>query len=758
MNQKTLKKFLIISVSLSIFVVGIILACAGGDDFEDYFNSFFAPEVSHADDFKPFFRSQNVFYGTYGYYENGPTAFDSTNISEWSDFFSNTVRQADLQYVIYKSRIGEIDTMIFYLKNNQYPIKPYLKKNTLLKFSDPAITREVLYYLGFAKRCEPYATYIPDYWDDDRSDDPRKNTVPMQKLIDGGKRSFTNAKNENVKQRYLFQVIRLLYNAEQYQECIAFYEQNQKLLITENSIKYRSMGYVAGAHYKLGEYSIANYLYAVAYDHSTDIRVIAFQNFHPQDESDWQGSLQLAKSTREKEALWHLLGLYADPLRAMKEIYTLNPRSDLLDVLLTRAINIEEENFVPSLWGYDKNDSTFSLTPGKVSDPLLSFIESVANKQNTSKPYLWNLAAGYLNTVKQSFKKADSYLTKAEAGAKADALVAEQIRLIRIITKIELLSSPNKKAEDELTKELVWLSKGTHDASLRSSPMVTWAHKRLAAKYSKFGDIIKTQCLDFGRNPSFYNNPEKVKALVALMDKKDKTSFEEYILTVHPFSRNDLFEYEAINLVYQDKLNEAIAKFEASEGSGDTELPSDPFLIHINDCHDCDFAAPQPVKYTKYTLLKKMAELEAKAVKDAANAAKYYFQLANAYYNITYYGNNRAFYYNNVKPADVVWEFNPSYVDFSDSIYHCSKAEAYYDKALTLGKDPEFNAKCCFMAAKCEQNRFFLSKDYTGSVDFKAGLYFKVLRARYGKTKYYQEIIKECGYFSTYLGLKRPNI
>jgi hypothetical protein len=91
-------------------------------------------------------------------------------------------------------------------------------------------------------------------------------------------------------------------------------------------------------------------------------------------------------------------------------------------------------------------------------------------------------------------------------------------------------------------------------------------------------------------------------------------------------------------------------------------------------------------------------------------------------------------------------------MNISDSIYHCNKAEAYYDKALTLSKDPEFSAKCCFMAAKCEQNRFFISSEYTG--DFRAGLYFKVLRARYAKTKYYQEIIKECGYFRTYLGLK----
>jgi hypothetical protein len=80
-------------------------------------------------------------------------------------------------------------------------------------------------------------------------------------------------------------------------------------------------------------------------------------------------------------------------------------------------------------------------------------------------------------------------------------------------------------------------------------------------------------------------------------------------------------------------------------------------------------------------------------------------------------------------------------------------AEEYYNKAMGASKDPEFKAKCCFMAAKCEQNTFFCHepKDYKG--DFKAGKYFTMLKSNYSATKYYREIIEECGYFKTYLGL-----
>jgi hypothetical protein len=40
-------------------------------------------------------------------------------------------------------------------------------------------------------------------------------------------------------------------------------------------------------------------------------------------------------------------------------------------------------------------------------------------------------------------------------------------------------------------------------------------------------------------------------------------------------------------------------------------------------------------------------------------------------------------------------------------------------------------------------------KDYKGN--FKSGFYFKQLKNKYSGTSYYKEIIKECGYFKTYL-------
>ena len=123
-----------------------------------------------------------------------------------------------------------------------------------------------------------------------------------------------------------------------------------------------------------------------------------------------------------------------------------------------------------------------------------------------------------------------------------------------------------------------------------------------------------------------------------------------------------------------------------------------------------------------------------------------YFLIANGFYNMTYFGNARMFYDNRVDNS--IYTYDHKTVPEENS----GMALKYYLMALQASTDIEFRAKCTFMAAKCEQNDFFMTvkKDYNG--DFKSGIYFISLKKDFSGTTYYSEIIKECGYFRTYLG------
>jgi hypothetical protein len=88
---------------------------------------------------------------------------------------------------------------------------------------------------------------------------------------------------------------------------------------------------------------------------------------------------------------------------------------------------------------------------------------------------------------------------------------------------------------------------------------------------------------------------------------------------------------------------------------------------------------------------------------------------------------------------------------------------------MTHSNDKEFIAKCAFMAAKCEQNRFYLDKgyliddnEYHGNCEQNPEIkkenyrtYFKVLKDKYSKTKFYQQALKECKYFNYFVTNKK---
>ena len=136
--------------------------------------------------------------------------------------------------------------------------------------------------------------------------------------------------------------------------------------------------------------------------------------------------------------------------------------------------------------------------------------------------------------------------------------------------------------------------------------------------------------------------------------------------------------------------------------------------------------------------------------------------LANAFYNITYFGNARTFYEGNIiGSASSPYAFKNS---IREMITNCLIPKMYYEKALEAAITDEQKAKCQFMLAKCQRNEYYNQqydpkKDFWDNnsavqyaqVNFLAWNGFENLKNNYSKTKYYQEVIAECGYFKTYV-------
>lgn len=816
MKIKILKRFSIALISLSIIgYVVYVLAC-GPEPEEISPSSFFSQKIIKEKKYESFFRTSDAWYGRdiLGSEGDAKINISNKNLEEWYDFFKKKINKDELEYIIYEAEIGEIDSLIFHIKDNKYPLPIHLEKPTLLNYPDKKVIKNFLYYLGFAKRCEPFATDCNEnwYWDGwgfhkhSKFHHSNRNsalhcgdTTYINKLMSGGMKLYNGINNRYIKQRYLFQIVRLYYFNSDSKEgkCYDFYKEHEKDFKIENSSKYRAMGYAAAELYNNEKYAEANRLYAIIYDKCDAMKMAAFWSFHPQEEEDWDESLALAKNKREKEALWHLLGIYADPLRAMEEIYNLNPKSDLMDLLLVRAINENEERFLNS----DSMEGQFFYNPSLVDTSLYKFVENVSDKKNTHKPYLWSLAAGYINLAMHQYDKSDMYFNEADKLSKGDNDVKEQIIKLRVTGELERTDKIDSKFEEKLVKEIgKFYNKQDTDVRMRylnkfreyynndwNERILKW----LAYKYTKQGNLLKATC--FIDDLSFYGNMENYKLnyknineLLAYIDNPKKSEFDKFAVELLPRTKTDIYELIAVDKLYNDELNEALKYFKLYEIKVDKDFHysmfANPFDIRIKDCKECDYEVEEDstnikTSYTKYrngkyitihyrekplysktSFALHMLELENAAKTDKVNAYKYYFELANGFYNISFFGNSggignmqyqnplmiKSYYYyndviaNNLKTGNLHPRFD------------CSNAEKYYLKAMDLSKDKEFITKCCFMAAKCEHNRWLMSKQ-DWRIDFVAGKYFKMLKESFINTKYYQEIIKECGYFRTYV-------
>ncbi len=244
-----------------------------------------------------------------------------------------------------------------------------------------------------------------------------------------------------------------------------------------------------------------------------------------------------------------------------------------------------------------------------------------------------------------------------------------------------------------------------------------------------------------------YNNTANIKKMITYFDDPKHSELENFFISEAIYKKGDYQQLLGIRYAQQDQLDSSLVYLKASD-SFDTELLGNPFTIHINDCHDCDHAASQKTKYTCTSFITKMIEMKNKAKSTKAEAAQNYFLVANGFYNMTYFGNARLFYVNSVSTYDFYYDYDKRALVLEND---CDIALKYYLLAKENSTDKEFKAKCTFMAAKCEQNKWFMNKpkDYEG--DFKAGKYLKQLKTEYASTKYYAEALKECGYFSTYV-------
>ena len=744
---------LYLKTSAIILSVIAVFSISGGGDYEDGywsgFNSNFAPEVFVEDEsYHNLFYSTTMFYNSSFYTENHSDRFVTTQVNEWNAYLNNDISKEELQIIIGSDSLDNVVSKVCSaIKNN--------KPNSLSKRYnvENEKNKNFFNFIYLAKSLQNATNFYPD-WDYDSnsySQSPKVKTSEVKKI----EKIFNETKDTFLKEKYWFLTMKACFYSENRNNTLNFFNGTSST-VSKSVNYYRALSYVAGVNYAQKKFALSNYQYAVAFENCPDLRYEAIYNFRPQETKDFNESLKMTKNNDEKAALWTLYGYYADPVEAISKVYEIDPKNKHLSYLLTRAINIEERNINSTEFReYSKNSN---VNTSKLDERLYTLVLDIANKNNTTHPYMWKIVAGYLETIKGNYTKATTYLNEAKNTAPDKAVVQNQIKLFTIFNIVSKTKVLNKTTENELLPYLTWLYKLdkvknyydenrdeqmlAENSDLRIEFMVSWTRSYLSNLYKKQNNDVMAEL--FSRESNYYSIDERLNKMQKYFIENKDTDWDKLAQSLYDVTLDDIYEYKGIMYAYKNQIDKAITEFKNCKKAD--YLYGNPFNGKIMDCIQCDHYAKQKTKYTKLTFLEKIKEIQTN-VANGTDVHSGYILLGNAFYNMSYYGNARYFYDNPI--IDQYGNFIDE--EFNEVFMSNSYAEYYYQKALNSAQNDEERAKATYLLTKIERNKFYLTDEFKPyEVDFIIFDGYKKLKQNYSNTKYYQEVIRECGYFSRY--------
>lgn len=215
---------------------------------------------------------------------------------------------------------------------------------------------------------------------------------------------------------------------------------------------------------------------------------------------------------------------------------------------------------------------------------------------------------------------------------------------------------------------------------------------------------------------------KQIREVIKIIEKENKTDFENLICK--NINKNILYDLEGTLLMRENNFSQAIisfSKIDTGYFNHDTlrygypgyfenymaYIDCNPFHAYFNEIHT---KKPEydTVKYNKLEFAIKMNNLQKKENNlndNKKDIAWNYFIMANAYYNMTHYGNSWAYsrYHSSSSYLERdEWPYTYNNEEFKKNYYECSKAIEYYTKALNKTTSKSFKALCLRMLGKCE--------------------------------------------------------
>lgn len=644
------------------------------------------------------------------------------NLLEWQKVLKNDYKE--------EFSTKEIEEILYENKNlnsvNSKEIKEYF---SFTKEQEPCVNFDNYGYIEKPKNCK---TYI---------------NKALEKL--------ENINNSFLKERYFFLALRLAhYEKENPLEIYTKY--NKEFKNSDSLANSWIKAIYAGALIKDGKKAEGVYEFLTLFDESINYHLALYNFFHIRNEKDFNKLLELSKNSDEKEKAYVLRALdsSSSSIEEIENIAKLNKDSKWIDFLLYRELlkslsNLNDFYYYEDEWyGNEKFNSRY-----------LQFLEDFKDL-NRNDNYLINLSLLYFGIYAMNFEIANEALENLEKTNKN----SHEVDIASYFLFLNQIDIINIDKENEIMERLNTLLDENHN----SDSLINYTFKIVEKLYKKqnqeFDEFLVKNIISF--SPSGLRL-EDIALLNNFVNSNQESQFKKYLQNRYKKElENNIDKLNYVKLVnlinnlnFQEALDLNIVEL-------NKKLEFNPFNALIRGNNRSGIKE----QYTIKEFLKKAILIEKNAKKDLNNYMDN-FLYANILYNLSYFGNSDR----------ITTIYRSSYSIHTPKLQEekLYLALKYYQIALNSAKNKEQKAKISYQITKTKLALFDLTSktapqniswwnkekrtwNYGSRDDFyeiflidSGARDFNKLRDDFSDTKYYNELLKECGDFRTYINMNK---
>lgn len=776
-------------ILIFIIYTGVIRSYACGPSYEpdyEYYNLFMQELVDDPAYF-PFLLTYNT-----RYYGANQDQIKDGNIEEWEHYLGISYEQA--YYLVFKASMEDVENLI---KGDKVSDKE-------LDFISPSFAkkhRAALEYLVYAKYMEPYMriSQSDDNWYYlDVSIPYTADQLDYDMVINELKQRWRRSKDNELKLRYGYQLVRFAHYNRNYEASVSFFSQYVEPLNYRPAMYYYALSQVAGAERGLGNTLSSRWNFFHVFVHSRGLKSSALSSITFDDEVDFNAFFELAKTQEERNNIYLLLGLYSynNPLNEIAKIVEVSPDAIQAKVLVARAVNQIERDIMPIYYWGDSSSVSESVDKrypllegaGNFLDQTLSLVDSMSVLTTVSDRNFWLITSAYLHFLKKDFTKAQQALDSIET----DHLLYKQQKQ-NLAMYIDICKHPQitSAVERDLFSKYPEIFKVNLpiDIYSDSGPHDTYSTRGflldvLANRYYIQQDYAKSFLLS-NKLTVLENNPQLslLKAIEAFYHQPNKNEWEAYLLSESMAGIDDVEAY--MNYLYgiiyltHGEIDKASDYFTKTSYNSGFLLPSTIFgynrieCFHCQDAMEADYLSDFsfiPVSMNFEELTEALISLEKIAQSKNKKAAKANYLLGNFFYNVSEggyfrhvlrFGSENWYYSGRYGLGNRQDLKNLLYFKYYSSYYEDPNpiAQQYLEKAYKKASDHELKARIVFALSKCEQLAYNISNGNTNlwwyynngdKILISDSKYFKELML-YRKTEFFDVVQSNCKYFDYYV-------